>query len=541
MKKLLILFYLLITTPAFAGSWGTSALNPPGVFSVAQYGATGVATDDCPAIQNALNAAATYTAGGVVIADAVTYNCATTLNYDPAVTSIEWNGAVLKCTMTSGYCINAAQTHVPPASLHSYHSTYKNFFRDVSIIGPGAGSATNGMYFYSNSGTYSYFNSRSTFQNITINYFGTDVYFSTNAYLVSFSNFTFGQATTVVATDPAATNAGENISFIYGVIAESTTGVYDNGPMTLNFDHVSFDFNTVNLNVNYGIINCNVCHFEQTVAGVTTPQFNLGNYTGTTINIMGGDYILDGTPPVTGASCLFQTNGKANLIINGMSMTNLGVGSNSLVCGIPFSIINTPAPQYGVGFYQTAFLGQSGPQNLFGDGGFEAASIQGLTWINTDTAAITSRTTGTNISYALSTDTALSGTQSLKLTKVGSSGTAASVLLAAPFPSQQVPLSTSNVAKLGTQTGSVTATLEYLQILGFNSYGIPIVGKTQTLTSNTTTLTSSSLAWTSLGINADGQQTYRAPTWANYIGILVDVTAMDAGSIYLDNFTFNSI
>jgi hypothetical protein len=136
----------------------------------------------------------------------------------------------------------------------------------------------------------------------------------------------------------------------------------------------------------------------------------------------------------------------------------------------------------------------------------------------------------------------MGGTQSLKITKANNAG-AATVYIAAPFSKQQLPLTQSNFAVLGSQTGSIVFTLQYIQILGYDGTGIPIIGKTQTVGSLTATktLTGSPISWTSTSTNADGDSPTRAPLWATHIALKCDAASMNAGSFYIDNVIFNSM
>jgi hypothetical protein len=534
----------------------------PGTFFLSQYGAVGKATDDCPNIQRAFNDAAAYGVahgGGQVWADGVTYSCATTLNYDPSVVSVHWNGAYVNCTMTSGYCVNVAQTNLPSNTANNtcYRQAYRNVFEDVYFEGPGRTSSTKLFNFASVETTpNTCFNSRSVFRNVAASFFQTGITINSNAYLIMWYGIEFHQMTYGIQAVAGSTNSGENISFFGGSIGECNVAVDNEQGMYLNFNMVSFDFDIVNFYTQYGPITCVQCHFEALYSSITvspipyagTLWFSTSNVAGSLIHLIGGDMNMDGAGPVTGASCYFLSSAPdGKIIMDGVQFYNMSIGSNYAACGSGLvKFTNSITPQYSIGWSGVHDPADDLPRdNLIADGGFENSTITDTVWISNDTTMpVTNRTTGTNLSMAVSTDTAFAGSQSLKITKTGASGTAATVSIAAPFPHAQIPLSTVQYAVTGTQTGSITFTALWAEITGFATGGVPIIGKTAPIGTGytfTKTLTGSAVAWTGTGTTIDGDGTSRPPAWANYLLFQADLTNMNAGSVYIDNAVFNSM
>jgi hypothetical protein len=538
-----------------------SGVSPYPVYS---YGAYGISSDDCPAIQTALDTAATYGSGnsgasGLVVLDSIKYTCNTPLTWDPAVTSIQCNGAMIDASAATftGPLISVTQSHNQKGVTGGgaqYYQTPKNSMTGCYFKGPG-GSGTTDLFYFGTPTNANGYNSKVYIQNVSASHFRYFETYGSNAYLITFNNVVYANGTAGIYNPSAAgiVNSGENITHYGGSIGGMSNASVLNGQvMTFNFFGTSFDFSTVFIEDEYGVVNCTICHFEANLSALTTPPFTQAGVINSQINLYGGDITLDGGSGATAISCFLNNGPSAYMNLEGVTLTNMGISSNTFACGVGSVVFrNSKFNQFPSDFTAIKSWGVSGgtndqyirQNNLLYDGSFENSSITDLIWIGADTATVTSRTTGTNVSVSLSTDTALYGTHSLKLTKTGAAGTAAGVWIAAPFPTMQTASSLNNWAKPGSQTGSFTMAVEYLQVLGFDGNGIPVVGQVATpgnlSGASSKSLTSSAIGWTAgqtLTLAALG----RAPSWSNYIGLYIDLTAMNAGSIYIDGVIFNS-
>ena len=512
--------------------------GPPGKFYAGWYGALGISSDDCPAVQSALNAAQSYNAGGVVVLDSIVYACQTTLSYDPARSSVEGNGAVFDArNLSSGFFMNVVQSGALPLPGNNYYPPYKNSFRDVAIIGPGRASTTDLFNFTSTTP----YNSRSTFQNISAWYFRNGETYGTNSYLVNFSNTTYAQMTNDIYSPAGCSNCGENNVHIGGALGESDVVVNNGAVAEFNFTNMSFDFDHQYVLNSGGQINFLNPHFENN--GTTAPGslFVVSDTDGSVVRVQGGllqtDDGLLGYAPVSVGS-------KGTFVARDLFVHNMTNTSNSFCTGSGRCIVS------GTRGFQTA-LGVSSLQtfsstiadtknaNLLVDGGFESSTPQDLVFIGNDTQPIISRLTGANLLIATSTATAHSGSQSLALTKTFGSGSASLAYIMVPISQRPMALANLWYAKPGAQTGTVYIAPYFLHVNGFDGNGIPIIQQSYSPGSSTITLTSSAIAWTNLS-SGEGENN-QAPAWANYYGIQINLGSMNAGSFYLDDINLSTM
>jgi lysophospholipase L1-like esterase len=545
----------------------------PNIFHVATFGAKGTAADDCPAIQNALNAAATFGANscgsGVVVLDPIRYACNTALTVDPEVTSVRGNGATINAANAtiSGPLVTFTNSHTactPPTGSNQMYLSARNYFEGLGFIGPCASGATlsscvlDSFKFDTPGSSYPTYSTRFEMRNVSTMYFRNAEVYGNTAYLLVFNNVTHHFCNYGLYHPAGTVNTGENISHYGGVIAGCNWAVYTQDSGTFNFFGTSFDYNTQWFYLTSAQMNCYGCHTESTLASMTTQPMQLWG-TNALLNYVGGDMLGDGSQATVGNFALAGNPG-VQFNFDGTQFYGMAIGSNTFGAGSgfgaspAFTFRNSKFGTYGVGsngltdftaIQSWAFSTDAAVRttNLLYDGSFEQSSVSDPVWIGADTATITSRLTGANISAAVSTDTHYYGSQSLKVTKAGAAGTAAGLYIAAPFPAGQTLGSQSYWAKPGAQTGSFTVSLVWMQVLGFDANNVPIVGRTAVIPQNgatTQTLTSAAQTWTGTGQGITPRAGTVAPAWANYVGLYFDFSAMNAGSIYVDGVIFNA-
>ena len=504
------------------------------VFSLAAYGALGVAADDCPAIQNAINAAAAYQRGGVVVADSITYNCLTGLHYDPSLVSIEWNNATLNAhNMTTGPLLTIGQ-----AGGYQGEPSERNIFENLDILGPGKSSSVDMFYFNSTGGNAT---SRSVMQNIHESKSGGSygfrnaLVFANNAYIISLYSMAIFDNAIGVYFPAGCTNCLENIHFYGGVIAQNDMAIeMDANTMAdIRFTGTSFDFNGQTANVQYGVLQMTDCHLEEN--SLPSPMVWVHDYGGASATIVNGLILVDEGP--AHANPVFEVDGNGTIQVDHSFLHNLVSTSDQLVTGTgSFTITNTMGfanPGGNVGLLNTKINTLNSAQNLMGDGGFERADgvIADPVFITNDTAPITNPWTGANIQLSLSTDDPHTGTQSLKVNKVGGAGTLATVYLATPVAKQQGAIGEIYYDKPGSATGTFPICAQWIQISQFS--GVPKVVRNWAYACNNRTYTSSPSGWQKFSVAFN--PVFRAPAWATHFAWSLDITNLDAGPIYIDD------
>lgn len=510
-----------------------------GAFNLSDYGASSALADNATVIQNCINAAEAYaatttTGGAVVIADSATYKILSGLTYNPALISINWNGATIDATgMTSGSCFTVNSTNT------SFGQNERNVFQNLSLNGPGLGNAVDMFTFQTaNPNT----NAQSIFRNVLGVGFRRGHVYSNNAYLVGWYDSIVANCATGVYFPAGATNSVENIKYFGGVIGQNTLAI-DMETSTAGELHcfgVSFDFNGAVATVNQGMLVLHACSLE--TLNLSAPYLHVGNGSGAVIIARDCHVLCDES---TNSMYSFQADGLGTLILDGCFMNNLSNGNsiNQLTTGTGTIIIKNTQ-----GFaFSGAFLGSinntmgslNSSLNAFADGGFESSTqtIVDQIFIYNDTAAITNPYTGTNISMVINNTFPITGAQSLAVTKAGAATTAAGFCICAPCLPGQTAVGLLNFRKPGTATGSILTSVGW----GLVKYvsGVPTLTNFSLINQGPSNFTSADS-----GLLAFGQAfnpLFRAPAWATHYVWRVDMTSFNAGVIYYDNCNFSGV
>jgi hypothetical protein len=551
------------STPS-APQLGTWASLGEGYFPVSAYGALGTASDDGPAIQAAINAAEAWGANctnggnGVVVFNNITYPVKTALVWDPSVSSIAGNGAILNMSgsTVSGPMVTVAQSNPVCQSIgvNAGVETVKNTMRGLYFRGPGNTTNTNLFFFQSNetsstgsqSDTY---NSQVEIDNVSALQFNVMETFGNNAYLVRHRNVHWSQCNICISAPTGLTNSGENISYVDGIIDQSNQAVNVVSSFEFYFKGTSFDFNNCGVYNFGGHLTFENTHWEWNTSGTCADYFEQDNYTGGSLSFAHSSVQMDGTTGTSGDIFDARSNGLINIddvFFNNMAQSTSQqlVSVNPGVVRVRNSRASNSSHVYTVRSFAFGTQSAVGAVSVFPDGSFESNSLPAnQLWIGADTNTITSRTSGTNVSVAISNSsgvcgTAKYGTYSLAITKAGAAGSAAAVWIAGPMPTEQMVAGISGwYNKLGAETGTFTVTKYWMNVSGNNQYGIPTIGGTSQMSTSaaqdSVTFTSSSVSWSQFAY-MQGVNSNIAPAWANYVGIYYDLTQMNAGTICID-------
>lgn len=181
--------------------------------------------------------------------------------------------------------------------------------------------------------------------------------------------------------------------------------------------------------------------------------------------------------------------------------------------------------------------------NALRDGGIEDSTLEDLWYISKDTAAITSRVTGTNITIARSTAQKRSGSSSLLVTKVGAGSGQISVLVPVT-PGEKISVSGySYIHTTGGVTGNVYVDMRWANVLGLDGNGVPIISSAAGVAYHA----SSSVTMTTGTWNAFSMKTFDngasgepcAPSWATHVRVTFNCDSAAAGAFYLDDMVIS--
>jgi hypothetical protein len=291
---------------------------------------------------------------------------------------------------------------------------------------------------------------------------------------------------------------------------------------------VSIDANTTYVSYGNGcILELIGCHIELNNAATLSAEPIQGN---AHLNIVGGCIIADGTGPFT-YPAVFNNAGLVR-ISGGCFFNNLQNSANLLNSGSGEIIIDPPSDSYALNALPLNVGTLTSTSNLMFDGGFEQASILDNIAINTDTATITSRLTGTNISLAISSAAHHSGAQCLAATKAGGAATAAGFIIAVPCQPGQLIGGTYWISANGT----------YAQLLYTGGYWANIVTGTG---GSVDILNSVSVGVQSVSTSATWQEIFvprtRAPAWANFFFVTFYMVNMPASTLYVDDVNLSAM
>lgn len=384
-----------------------------------------------------------------------------------------------------------------------------------------------------------------TLADFTITNFGTGMLIGNHAYLITCINGEF-TGNGLCYTDSGATSvdSGERMTFVGCMFNNSTAGVVVKIPsatfVACSFDYIYETF----VHASDGWITMIGCHVEGGIAGETTsaPILKATGNQGTII-WRGGFMIFD-QPEVAIRDNYFDVStGTGNF--NGGGITVDGI------------VAKLTAPNVGLvtGSRVSQFVARDWTsnandliplkgKNVLADGSFENATLSDDWSVSSASGTVTDRATTTLISVATSTDTARSGSRSLKVTKTGGVGGDQKTRLLVPVrPRTRLDVELW-AAALSGQTGSVSFLGQYVKAVSTNAnaYGYSVtLRQTAGQASGTVDLSSLSSTFTRI-INANLKQA--APDWATHFLLEMQYNLWNAtggASIYYDDVVVSGI
>lgn len=377
--------------------------------------------DDTGRLQRALDA---IVSGGkrktLSLKPGFTYTISSKLTVDMSYVSIVANGAQIDATaITSGEAINVKGSVAPPF----YQSTNK--IDGLRVYGAGKATNTVGIKFQGVStaaaGIAPNASSHLAFYGLNVEKFGTDVYFGSHAYILSFHNCDFFNAGTGLYSPSGTLNSdtdyGENITFNHCAIYSSDLGYeFNNDAGSIMFRDCSIDYNTkMGKSDGSVFILIDGGHIEHRHQGLTQAMFDIKGYSHLTLkNLL--FYIINDGYSGTDVPYLFDhstANGSSELILDNVWLRNIRTTTNR-ICNGRIKMRNTIL-QF------TNYIQASDTENLARNGGsYESDSNMNTVFnvfIDGDAGTWTNKYNTSNVDVTVDSTTGAVGTKSIKINK----------------------------------------------------------------------------------------------------------------------------
>jgi hypothetical protein len=495
---------------------------------VQSYGAVGDGlADDTAAFRSAIREAEGL--GTPVRVPAGTYRLTSGLTVDCSRTALIGEGAVLDFSgMTSGSAITLV------SSAASAYDQCHTVLSDIRLIGPGPASTVDGIT-YDDAGVEGA--SHTQLRDVNVQHFRTGLYFLDKVHNINHYNCEVHGCATGVWSTSGANDAGERIAFFGGVIFNNTLGVKQaNGSGALHFIGTSIDYNGKQVEITDGMVFCVGCHHEFKPKDMSATPYTVLGTGQAHFSMIGGWFITATSGDGTAPDYFFDTNRTtAGVELVNVHMQVQGEPTIALQTGVGRFVMRgcTTHPNIGVSWPSDS-LTAGAKNNRLMDGGFEGAAIIDLMQITADTAAITSRLTGTNIQLALDATAGVpyAGAKCLKVTKTNDAGAASFVILA-PISYKGKPLFRFYYRKIGLQTGTMLIETRWAAV---SNMGDPLILTTGGLGEATITwpTPAAAVAWTKW--ENTGQ--INVPASATRMAIRISLLGTTAGDIHFDAFDF---
>lgn len=405
----------------------------------------------------------------------------------------------------------------------------------------GSGGTSKAIHMYS---TTNFKSPRPTLKNLHITGFNKGIYCTDRAYLAMFYNICID--TCVYGFHQAVgSDAGENISWFGGCIGNSQTAILlEEDTSQLNLFGVSIDYCTKFADIKSGILSLYGCHLERH-SGWTNSAIDIAGDS-STFQMYGGDIIIapngSDTLPYNFPAMVSFANTNNRAIFKDVKMTGIQNVDDTFSIGTGLLSIEGMG-SFNVPTAPNRLSGVSGAMNLVSNGGFESSTIDDQWHVVTDsTGTYTSQLVSGNMTMALSTDRARTGTKSLKLTHGATTtngGAPLVVGLSVPIPRGRVGSRLFGKMYLGREAGAgstiIVRTYWAKKVAGSattarNTYGAK--RQIYQLTSNTIDTTGISTAF------IIGAGHHLVPAWADEFVMEIELSyTPNNTSFYIDDLS----
>ncbi|MEK5361883.1 hypothetical protein ACPOM7_02265 [Peribacillus castrilensis] len=450
----------------------------------------------------------------------VIYTIKSTINFNPKWVEWDARGSKIK---TKGMGTNGFLTalKVNTGDTYATNNNIQAVNLGIFIEGEGQGIIGSKGVLITNCADFMFIGMRS--QN-----FESAIYFSSNAYILSFLHCVFvGEY--AIHIPGRKTNYGERLTFIdcsfggaYSVLNNSNQG-------SLHMKSCSFDFNKKGIvKSTNGVTFMDACHFEfHNDQMIETPFQVSGN--GATLIVKGGWLLNTGSNTPLNS---YMVEGDGYSLFEDIKMHNLRTTTRQFASdlGVHEVIIGNTNNQHGFSLNKI----QKSHNSLM-DGGFEADSIIDLIWISRDTGTITDRWNSTNMKLELDTTNYKSGNKSLKVSKNTGVNNAARFVVAFPLSrfdhKRKYPFIEWNIAKLNTagNGGSIEADFNWANLSITSDIQAPKILKSQYINSSSTISigVAKQKDWIKVTSTGDSKIVYNPPRWATHLLVEFNLISYD--------------
>ena len=498
------------------------------VFDVRVWGADPTGAADSTSAIAATHAAVVASGKpGVVSLGSGRYKITSTLAIDVALAALVGNGAVIDATAI--HTTPAIQVTNSDPDGWGPRNDVTQRIEGFQLIGPGTenyGVAQFDPHRYVQAamdgsvGIFFNGGSHTTASNVSILCFDHGVDFGDSAYLIRLRGMSIWKNNIGLYSLPGATDNRENTSLSDCAIFNNWVAVGNNG-YEFFFSDCSFDGNTKVFDLQGGNCALSDCHMEGDVEHNAIQLTGWNAYLswigGSIIGMNGSDYIVEGT------------EGSVNF--DSVWMHNVNTTTGQFAGGATRVTFSNMA-----GALSSEFMGMA--NSALSDGSFEGAVINDDWFISDDTAAITDRNTGANITLAISSAAAYTGAHSLKIGKAGAATTVAGATVVAPVKKNSRPAVRFYHRKLDDGTGSAWFSWGFCNVR-VNGSGVPYLHMKSELGAEQITWTGAT-DWTLSAVARAAQNV--TPPWATHFYVLFDLgNLVGPHDIYIDDMQISEM
>lgn len=401
-------------------------------------------------------------------------------------------------------------------------------FSGVSVKGPSRSSLVDGMLFHSPD---------HQMGNLTIGYFNIQEFrrgisFQTNAYIIKVMNSVIARCNMAGVDQPTGfSNYGENISLFGCTIGVSSGPAVhiQNGDGGFHLYGCSLDYTGQVIVSEGGYVECHGGHHEfgNSSNPLTGTPYIATNAQTARITLRGTKVVNIRSAGMTEQYLVRSDTAADGVYFLGALLQNTVTASGTLKYGDGRFVINDSQVQNGAGNHRLTVF-QSEYENLMVDGSNDATIP--LDWyVRRVNNAVTSRTSGDNITLSNSTEMPRNGAKSLKVAK-STAGTNHGIGLIAPVAVAQQPSFRFYVYPISGTTGSIFTESYFVAVQGFDQYGRPNIIKLSASMGIRTTLLTGSSSWQSV---VSYPSKTPVPSWATHIFTEVNSSGLSIGGYYI--------
>jgi hypothetical protein len=484
-----------------------------------------------------------------------TYKITSPLTFKPNRVHIIGADATFDCSeMTGDYAVLLHATAADPSFDQKSRS-----ISNITFAGPGM--AVSGKAAIRLSGSVAGRSARPTFYNVNIHGFEVGIDLINYAYLTQFYSSAWRNCK-IAIRQSSGIDAGENCYLVGCEISLCDLAFHlIDGSSEWFASGCSFDY-IDQLLVAVGVpsrLHLTDCHIEPRGADdgsglyvldgsgtdprapvATKDSFIDIDGNGSFLKMSGGWFDINnsgGVGPYAYDHLVKVRNNNSFAMFRDVSMQNMANTSNKFWTGTGQCIVTGAQTQHTPAMPSRITDQTFG--NVLRDGGLEDGAINDLWYVSKDTATITSRLTGTNITLARSTAQKRSGASSMLVTKVSSGSGQVSILVPVK---QGDRLSVFGYSFLAAGAGgAIFADCRWANMLGLDSNGVPIISSASGVPFHaSTTLSATTGSFQPFEIKtydngASGEPC--APAWVTHMRISFNLDNVSVSStlLYLDD------